>query len=171
MNYIVSSEKRQAYIIKLPDNIGNEIQFALANNQVNLGWVEAKGLTNDQLENEDFREIIHDAYHPHENDYRSSGRKAGNAWRFIHEMKRGNYVLIPSEKGMYIGKVESEPFYEEGFIAIHSGYKRRVRWLNNRQPIPKMKIPRRLRSKLSSNTKVTNIDNLIQEIEFALRVT
>ncbi|MFW9923952.1 MAG: hypothetical protein ACFFDW_11765 [Candidatus Thorarchaeota archaeon] len=169
MSYVLTQDKRQAYILRLPGKFEKELQLALVNNAINLGWAKATGLTNNTLCYEDFREIIHNAYFPAEEDYRSSGRKAGNAWRFIHEMERGNYVLIPSKKGLYIGKVDSAPYFEDSFIEAERGYKRRICWLNNGKQIPLKNVPRKLQRKCKSSQSVTKADNLLQEIEFSLR--
>jgi predicted Mrr-cat superfamily restriction endonuclease len=169
MSYVLTDEKRQAYLIRLPGKIMKEKNWALSKNVLNMGWELAAGLDNNDLCYEDFREIIHKNYFPGDDNYRRSGRVAGNAWRFINEMAVGNYVLMSVDEGYIIGKITSDAYFDYSFLQADRGYKRTVKWLNNGKPVKDDFIPPKLQNKSKTSQSVTEVSDLIQEIEYSLR--
>ena len=170
MSTIITEDKRKAFIIRMPDEPGKELSYSLQHNEINLGWERVENLLDDSLCYKDFREEIHQTYHAGDENYRNSGRDAKNAWRFLNEMSTGNYILIPENDHFYIGRVKGKAYFDDSLIKAERGYKRPIKWLNNKDPISYRKIPIKLRQKLKYSQKVTNADNLMQEIEFTLRI-
>jgi predicted Mrr-cat superfamily restriction endonuclease len=171
MNYVLTNDKRQAFIVRLPGEMMKGNDWVLLTNVLNMGWQEAKGLTNEDLCYKEFRDIIHKTYFLTDRNYRRSGRLAGTAWRFIREMNIGNYALLPIEDGFYITKVTSDAFYDANVLQEKRGYKRTVEVLNNAKPVLYESIPPKLREKLSSSHPITDVSELMQEIEFSIRNT
>ncbi|MBK5114460.1 MAG: hypothetical protein JJE41_12605 [Candidatus Heimdallarchaeota archaeon] len=169
MSYVVDSDKRQAYIVKISRKYKRRLLSALVNNVLNVGWPKAKGLTDENLSYEDFREIIHQAYYPKDNNYRRSGRVAASIWRFVREIKIGNYIIAPTARGFFVGIVKSEVYFKEDFSETESGYKCRIEWLRKGKAILRRRAPPRLRIRFRNAHMITEANDLIQEIEFVLR--
>lgn len=140
-------------------------------NEVMIGWSKAEGLIDDTLSKEDIREIIHKTYFPKEQTKRRAGQAAGDLWRFIREMKIGNYVLVSSDDGFYIGKITGPAYYDEMRIFNDTAFRRKVEWLNQKRPVPPEKTTDELLKKLKSKNFVLDATDLYQEIEFAMRIS
>lgn len=171
MNYVITEEIRQAFIVRMPGEIMKEKEWALLTNVLNMGWEKSPGLTDDDLTYEEFREIIYNTYFPEDEDYRRAGRMAGNAWRFIKEMTVGNYILLPIDDGFYIAKIDSDVHFDDNYIQEKSGYKRTIQFLNNQEPIKIDSVPQKLQQKLRTSQAITDVTDLIQEVEFSLRAS
>lgn len=169
MSYVVNSDKRQAYIVKISRKFKKRLLSALVNNVLNIGWLKARGLTNEKLSYEDFREIIHQAYYSKDENYRRSGRVAASIWRFIREIQIGNYILAPTARGFFVGIIKSEAYFKEDFSETESGYKRNVEWLRKGKAIIRRRAPLKLRKRFRSAHMISEANDLMQEIEFVLR--
>ncbi|NPD90560.1 MAG: hypothetical protein HGN29_17755 [Asgard group archaeon] len=171
MSYVLTVDKRQAFIVRLPGKFAKEKKWALNHKILNMGWEDAIGLTYENLSYEDFRDIMHTHYFPGDDNYRRAGRIAINAWRFIKEMAIGNYILLPNEDGYYIAIITSHAYFEDDFTEAKKGYKRTIKFLNDGKPISGENIPKKLQDKLNTSQSVTDVSDLIQEVEYSLRVT
>jgi predicted Mrr-cat superfamily restriction endonuclease len=169
MSYVVDSDKRQAYIVKISRKYKRRLLSALVNNVLNIGWSKARGLTDENLSYEEFREIIHQAYYSKDSDYRRSGRVAASIWRFIRDIKIGNYILAPTTRGFFVGVIKSEAYFKEDFTDIESGYKRNVEWLRKGKAIIRRRAPPKLRKRFRTAHMISDAKDLMQEIEFVLR--
>lgn len=135
-----------------------------------IGWSKAEGLLDESLTREEFREIIHKQYFPKDENKRRSGQIAGDLWRFIREMCIGNYVIVPTEVGFYIGRVTGPAYYDEMRIFNDTAYRRKVEWLNNSNPVPLEKTVPEVQKRLKTLQSVIEATDLYQEIEFAMRI-
>jgi len=161
-----TAKSRKAFIIKIS---GTEDKM-LKENEIMIGWSKVSGLLKEGLTKKDFRELIQKQYFPKETSKRRSGQIAGDMWRFIREIAIGNFVLIPAEKGFFIGRVSSLASYNEMKIFNDTAYRRKVEWLNNKNPIPLEKTPPELQKRLKTIQSVIDASDLYQEIEFTLRI-
>src|SRR5436309_9187414 len=91
---------------------GNTLREALGSGDLIIGWSESRGLIDDTLDWERFRQIVHDAYYAGDGNYRRSGAAAGNLWRFIREMSCGDLVVVPSPDGAYVARVDGPARYD-----------------------------------------------------------
>ncbi|MHA1211229.1 MAG: hypothetical protein ACTSSH_02095 [Candidatus Heimdallarchaeota archaeon] len=142
----------------------------LAQNEIMLGWSKAEGLLNEELTKVEFREIIHKEYFPREETKRRAGQIAGDLWRFIREMKVGHLILVHTKGGFFIGKVTGPAYYNEMKIFNDTAYRRKVEWLQNKEPISEDRTPEDLVKRLNTIQSVIDATSLYQEIEFALRM-
>ena len=142
----------------------------LRENEVMIGWSKAEGLLNETLTREEFREKIHKQYFPKDENKRRSGQIAGDLWRFIREISIGNYVIVPTKEGFYIGRVTGPAYYDEMRIFNDTAYRRKVEWLNNGNPVPLEKTVPEVQRRLKTLQTVIETTDLYQEIEFAMRI-
>ncbi|EMM81217.1 hypothetical protein [Leptospira interrogans] len=61
-----------------------------------IGWCDAKELLNAELNWYGFREVLHRVYYADRKTYRAAGNAGASLWNFIRNMKKDDYVLIPS---------------------------------------------------------------------------
>ncbi|MEA2070470.1 MAG: hypothetical protein U9O98_04190 [Asgard group archaeon] len=164
---VYSGKSRRAFIIK----VSGSVDAYLRENDIMLGWSKAEGLLDESLTRDEFREIVHQQYFSKDDNYRRSGQIAGDLWRFIREMNIGNYVLVPTEGGYYIGQIVGPARYEEMRIYNDTAYRRKVKWLNGKNPVPMEKTTDEIKKKLRSPKVVIDASEILQEIEFSLRIS
>jgi predicted Mrr-cat superfamily restriction endonuclease len=58
-------------------------------------------------------------------------------WRFLREMKVGDLVVTPHGPAFYVGEVASGPSHSPEFVEDDTAFRRSVRWLNGKRPIPR----------------------------------
>ena len=67
-----------------------------------------------------------------EKNSRGRGQDIGQVWRFLNDVKEGDYIIYAENSVFHIGRIESEYYYDETeYPDQSSGYKntRKVRWL------------------------------------------
>jgi len=162
---VYTAAAQKAFIIK----ISGTIEKMLAENQVMIGYSKAEGLLDPNLTKKEFREIIKKQYYSNDGNVRAAGQIAGDLWRFIREIKLGNYIVVPAEEGLYISKVIGPATYDEMRIFNDTAYRRKVEWLNNKKLVPMDLVTDELKKRLKSLQRVIDASDLYIEIEFALR--
>ena len=89
------TRKAGAFVLRIAPSGKDRVHEALESEELIIGWSRAKGLLDEKLQWEKFREIIHNSDYSDQKDYRKSGSAAGNMWRFIREMKQKDLVVVP----------------------------------------------------------------------------
>lgn len=162
-------KEQKVFIFRVTPGV-DMMPVALENNEIILGWPEAEGLLNSNLDYEHFRQIIHDAYYQSDKDFRRSGLAAGHMYRFIREMQPEDYVVVPYGSSFYVAQIPKaeEAFYKElaGIEVEGSGffYRRRVKWLNDKKPIPRKQARLSLQSRMKIQGTSANASDLVEEI-------
>ena len=157
---------QQAFILRISPSSINRVSEALANDQIIIGWANAKGLLNEDLGWEAFRKIISDTYYASEENLRRAGSAAGNMWRFIRAMNIGDIVVVPDGSIFYVAEVSGPPTYDESQVENDSAYRREVTWLNEKQAIPRTLAKSALVSRMKiKNTSAYASDLLPQIME------
>jgi predicted Mrr-cat superfamily restriction endonuclease len=160
-----------AFILRQsPSSVNVFETISLPENVVVNGWSEANGL----LVEKDywaFRDILRRTYYSGEKSMRRAGHAAATMWRFIHEMKIGDWTVVPHWAGtFYIAEITGDPFYEESATVTDSAYRRKVRWLNDKQPIPRKLAKSRLISRMKTQQTSAKADDIIDEIVDAFTI-
>ena len=109
----MASNDQQAFILRISPGGVDHVSEALENNQIIIGWALAEGLLNPNLEWERFREIISSTYYSEEPNLRRAGAAGGHMWRFIKDMKVGDFVVVPHSSGFYVAEVKGPASYNE----------------------------------------------------------
>jgi predicted Mrr-cat superfamily restriction endonuclease len=153
-----------AYVLRITLGNINGMQVALDSDTIIIGWSKAAALLNAKLDWEQFRKVLIDSY-PIGNNLRSAGNAAGNMWRFIREMKRGDYVVVPHGTGFfYVAQIEGDAHHLPEKVEEDTAFRRKVRWLNGKKPIARDKA----RSALYSRMKIRGVSayayDLVDEI-------
>ena len=154
----------------MPKEGFDRVPEALETNHLIIGWARAKGLLNPDLDWASFRQIIHDEYHPGAETFHGAGRDAGKMWQFIREMKKGDLVVVPAGSEFYVGEVAyDEAIYDPTKVEEDSAYRRSVKWLNNRQSIPRSAVAESaLAARMTARPTCVKAADLVDEIEACL---
>jgi predicted Mrr-cat superfamily restriction endonuclease len=140
---------RNAFALWIKPSRINKIDEALRDDQIIMGWANAKGLLDLNLSKPDFRGIIHQTYYSDDPHFRKAGRATSHLWRLIREMRKGDLVVVPNGKNFYMAEVSDDQAIFLGKKAAEdTSYRRNVRWLSKVSPIPRTSLSRNLQAKL-----------------------
>ena len=129
----MSQQEQQAFGLRMFLNGKDRLQEALECNQIMIGWAGVKGLLDENLSWGEFRSMLS----PGEKNLRKAGSACGNMWKFVREMKEGNWVVVPHGSNFYVAKVTGPATHDESKVEDDTSYRRCVEWLNNKKPIPR----------------------------------
>lgn len=160
--------ERRAFILRIAPGRVDHVDEALREDCLIIGWAYAKGLLEQGLQWESFREIIHKEYHPNDETLRGAGAAAGNMWRFIHAMEKADLVVVPSGSGFYVGEVTGDAFYDESKVDEDTAYRRPVKWLSNKLPIPRAYATSALVARMKARQTCVDATDLVKDITFCL---
>ena len=141
---------------------------SLGANQIIIGWAEAGGLLDPGLTWEQFREILRKAYYSAEPTLRKAGAAAGHMWRFIRTMKPGDLVVVPYGADFFAAEITGPATYDPCKVAQDSAYRRSVRWLNDKKPIPRHFARSALLSRMKAQGTSADATDLLGEIQDCL---
>ena len=160
-----------AFILRQsPSGVSQLETISLPQNVIVNGWSDAEGLIGEK-DYWKFREIVAIECYPSEKNMRKAGYGAGTMWRFINEMQNGDWVVVPFWGGVfYLAEITGEAFYDKSETAYQadSCYRRPVRWLNNKQPIPRDFAKAKLVSRMKTQQTSAEAGDLIDNIYDAL---
>lgn len=161
------SDKQGAFILRIAPGGEDMVGAALARDEILIGWPHAKGLTANATEWAPFRQTVSDAYYPNEPNQRKAGGAAGQLWRFIRQMQVGDLVVVPHPGVFYVAQVTSEA--QKG-SSEHDFYRREVKWLNNKQPIPRKFARAALQSRMKVYNSCADASDLVDAIAECLQL-
>jgi len=161
----------KAFVLRIAPGGKDIVSQALEDNDLIIGWAEAKGLLDDGLSWQAFRKIVHDQYYSEDKNHRRSGIATGHLWLFIREMSPGDIVVVPHGSEFYVGEVTGPARYEADKIPSDTAYRRSVKWLYSRQPIPRRFARAALQSRMKIQGACADATDLLEEILNALETT
>jgi predicted Mrr-cat superfamily restriction endonuclease len=165
----MSETRVGAFVLRISPSGVDRLPEALRESDIIIGWSEAEGLEDPSLNWTQFRQIIHDTYYSEYDNFRSSGRAAGEMWRFIREMEIGSLVVVPSGSSFYVAEVTGEFRREKEKLSEDSVHRRKVSWLNQGNPIPRNQAPSDLYSRMKVQGTSAYATDLLPEIRAVLR--
>ena len=144
--------------------------ICLPNDVIVTGWSGAEGLekVSDWYE---AREIIKDGCYTDDESYHRAGSATACMWKFIHEMKPGDYVVVPYWGGVfYVAQITGDLIVDKSKAAqaADSVYRRPVKWLNGKQPIPRSFVKSGLRSRMKIRQTTAAASEFVEDIVNAL---
>lgn len=166
---MTASDNKQAYVLRISPGGDDLVPEALELNQIIIGW-GVPGLLSTDLEWTAFRSIISDAFFPNAQNQRAAGAAAGHIWRFIHEMREGDYVIVPHGSKFYVAEVLGEASFHENHPVVGQTYRRPVHWLNEEKPISRSSAKAALISRMKAQGTCTSASDLLPEIIDCLEV-
>lgn len=133
------------------DHVGD----ALVADRITIGWSHVRGLI-DLQDYHQVREAVRTASDGMDN--RRAGHAAGNLWRFLHEMKPDDRVIVPRGDEVYLARVTGPPGYDEDAVTQDIAHFRPVEWLNGKEPFPRRGLPSKLQFRVGPATRKTCLD-------------
>ena len=168
-NHNIENDEQQAFVLRISLS-GFGVEDALGADQIVIGWSRARGLVNENLSWEEFRQIISDEYYRNEANMRRAGSAAGNMWRFIREMNQGDLVVVPHASDFYVAEVTGPPTYDELKIDNDTTYRRNVNWLNDKRSIPRTSARAALIARMNTHNVSAYASDLLPEIKEVLKI-
>lgn len=153
-----------AYVLRITLGNINSVQIALDSDTIIIGWSKAAALLNEKLNWEQFRQMLIDSYPDYRSNLRSAGNAAGNMWRFIRKMKRGDYVVVPHGTSFYVAQIEGDAHHLPEKVEEDTAFRRKVRWLNGKKPIARDKASSTLYSRMKTLGVSAYAYDLVDEI-------
>jgi predicted Mrr-cat superfamily restriction endonuclease len=148
----------------------DRVPEALESNQIIIGWANADGLLDKQLDWAGFREIVRATYYRDDKTLHRAGAAAGHMWRFIREMEAGDLVVVPYGSEFYVAQVAGEAIYLQDKQSEDTAYRRPVKWLNAKQPIPRSYAKSALISRMKIQGTSASATDLLDEIRDCLDI-
>lgn len=161
---------QQAFVLRISPSDVDRVPEALESNQIIIGYSKAEGLLDEKLSWEDFRQIISDAYYDDEENLRKAGNASGHMWRFIREMNEGDLVVVPYFSDFYVAKIDGPTIYDKNKIDEDTAYRRPVKWLNDKRPIPRSIAKSALISRMKTQGTCTYAIDLINDINECIKI-
>ena len=155
----------RAFVLRISPSGIDRVPEALSENCIIIGWSDAAGLLDANLDWWQFREIISQAVYPTETNARRAGAAAGQMWRFVREMDEGSLVVVPSGSSFYVAKVVGPATFDPTKQSTDSSYRRPVEWLNDAKPIPRSLARSALISRMKTQGTCADASDLRSEIE------
>lgn len=162
--------EQQAFVLRISPSGIDRVPEALDNDQIIIGWAEAKGLLDTSLAWEQFREIIRTRYYQDEDNLRRAGSAAGHMWRFIREMNIGDLVVVPYKSNFYIAEISEDANYNEAKVGEDTAYRRNVQWLNNKKAIPRSLAKSALVSRMKVQGTCAYATDLLADVKECLNL-
>jgi len=162
---------RSAFVFRLAPSQIDHVPEALLTDQIMIGWVKAEGLLDESLTWEQFREIVKLKYHLSDQNYRRAGADGGHLWRFIRDLKEGDLVVVPYWDNFYVAEVKGPAVYDLTKVSDDSSYRRSVKWLNNKQPIPRSLAQAALLSRMKIQGTSATASDLLESIVLCLEAS
>lgn len=159
---MTSTTQAGAYILRM-NHRRDRLSEGIAERQIVSGWAQASGLI-DTHDWAAFRRIIKATYHANDTDNRRAGAAAGHAWRFIHEMAEGSWVIVPRSSQFYVAQVTGAALYDPSKVVDDSAYRRPVIWLNEGRGIPRSLARAALQSRMKVQGSTADASDLVAEI-------
>jgi predicted Mrr-cat superfamily restriction endonuclease len=158
---------QQAFVLRIAPSNVNKVPLALKSDQIIIGWSATEGLLDETLSWKAFRKKLQDNHYSEEKNLRRAGAAAGHMWRFIRDMNVGDLVVVPNGPKFYLAEITSDALYLPEQID-DTRYRRNVRWLNDKKPIPRdfAKAPLISRMKVYGTTALAT--DVLDDIRDAL---
>jgi restriction system protein len=142
---------------------GDADELFLKKNCIGLGWPKIADLSKLGASREAFKECVARAYPERPG---AIPVNAGQLFRFVHEMKRGDFVAYPSKRDrqIHLGRVEGD--YRYG-VSIDSSYphQRAVKWL---RVVPRTRFSQGALYEIGAAMSLFLIKNYTEEYRAAL---
>lgn len=159
---------QQAFVLRIGPSGNDRLQEALDSDQIIIGWAHTPELLNEALTYGEFRDILRGNYYAEDANLRRAGYAAGTMWRFIREMDIGDLVVVPCPSAFYVAKISGPATHDPAKIEDDTAYRRKVKWLNDKEPIKRASARAALISRMKIQGTSARASDLLQEIKECL---
>jgi predicted Mrr-cat superfamily restriction endonuclease len=162
---------QQAWVHRTSPSGFDQLQnICLPDNVIVTGWSSAEGLEKID-EWYAMREVIKEECYPEDDSYRRAGSGTASMWKFLWDMAPGDYVVVPHWGGVfYVAEITGPPFVVNTKAArdADSIYRRKVKWLNDKQPIARTLVKSGLRSRMKIRQTTAQAGEFVSDIAAVL---
>lgn len=158
----------QAYVLRIAPGGVDRVHEALETDEIIIGWHRCAELLSPDFKWSDFRTTLKRHYYAADATRHRAGAAAGHMWRFLREMAVGDLVVVPRGSNFHVAEITGEPYYLEEGVARDAAFRRPVKWLNGKVPIPRSFAKAALTSRMKIHGSSAEATDLISEIQDAL---
>jgi hypothetical protein len=137
MKALSLKEKARTWVVQRKPHVIDRIKEFISQGIVAIGWPELRfrGMSRRKM-----RSVLEEY---HSDNKRSVTRRLNAIWAFVNEIEPGDLVMVPDGKGVYVGKVASDYFYDATKGSDEEGYsnQRKVEWRRSK-PYSKKSFPK-----------------------------
>lgn len=160
----------RAFVLRMAPAGADWVPDALTANEISIGWGLAAELMDESLDYWRFREVVKRHYDPGSPSFQRAGSIAGMLWLFLREMSDGDYVVVPHGNSFYVAEIAGVARYLSEAVDQHTAFRRPVRWLNDKQPLPRRSARAALQSRMKMRQTCGDASDLIADIADSLEV-
>ena len=153
----------RAFVLRMAPSQIDRVQEGLDGNFITIGWSYAGSI----LTESDwwkFREEIQRTCYSDEKNYRRAGQAGGYLWQFLREMEVGDWVVVPHGDEFYVCEVASSASHDPSKLDADTAFRRKVSWLNGKQPIKRSHASAALQSRMKIQGTCAYAQDLIDDI-------
>lgn len=134
---------------------------------VGIGWSDADRLS-DITDWAEFKNEVRTKYQY--KSERTLGNACGSIWRFIHDMKKGDLVVIPLPGRFRVAELLGDDviYLEKGREEDYA-WRRKVRWLDGGKAIPRSHASGYLQARMKCQQTCVSATDLLEDINTALQ--
>ncbi|MDX2351634.1 restriction endonuclease [Stutzerimonas xanthomarina] len=158
----------QAFVLRIAPSGVDLVHEALETDEIIIGWCRCPALINESLRRSDFRSHLKQRYYPEDSTLHRAGAATGHMWRFLREMNAGDLVVVPHGPRFHIAEITGDAYYTEDGVIRDAAFRRPVKWLNDKKPIPRRFAKAALISRMKIHGASAEATDLISEIKDAL---
>jgi restriction system protein len=135
---------------------GERVEWALSKGLVGGGWHEVSDLSPYKNDKDRLRKLVAETYGGSPSRV---GNYLGQLWRFVHEIKPGDFMVLPirSTSQVALGEVLSGYYFDESEEDLDRRHKINVKWL--RTDIPKSIFKQDLLYQMGSAMTIFEVGN------------
>jgi predicted Mrr-cat superfamily restriction endonuclease len=154
-DYIYLAIMVNAWAVRPKPHGYNRLEEFKHQNIVAIGWPDYGDLSNSSKS--EIRDLIEEN---HDWSSRRIGQTVGQINRFVNGFEQGDYVIVPSGGDVYIGRVESEYYFDESVAGEDEGYphQRKVKWKFDASAIDRSSLPGKVYDSLKGRMTVFSLD-------------
>lgn len=145
----------QAWVVRPKPHGYNRLEEFKNQNIVAIGWPDFGDLSN--FSKAEIRNLIEENY-----DWSSHkiGQTVGQINRFVNEFEPDDYVIVPSGGDVYLGRVQSNYYFDESVAGDDEGYphQRKVEWEFDGSAIDRSSLPGKVYDSLKGRLTVFSLD-------------
>ena len=128
---------KNLFLMRIKPNGIDITSEALMQNHIFVGWAKAEGLLAPMSNEEKTAHVIAETYP----NYKRPKADAKQFCWFAHEMRLHDLVIVPTthknQLVAYLCEVDGPVIFDTSKIDENTAYRRSVKWLNNKNPIPR----------------------------------
>lgn len=151
---------RKLWLVRVNPEGNNRLKEFLQESIVAIGWPNIPDMTN--LTKGDIRIALIQGTSYTGKD---ANLKVGLINHFVNNMNKGDWCLVPDSENIeniYIAEIVGDYHYEKENKKDGYPHQRKIKWLNNREPLNRYELPEEIQTSLRTQLTVADLSNHVE---------